>query len=98
MPLRRWFSEHGRPSWYSWVVVIGTSLVSSMLALLVALQMNARSEARERQARVDSDRKWCSIVVTLDEGYRKAPPSTPTGQSLAKAVDELRRDLPCPAK
>lgn len=96
MPLQRWFAEHGHPSWYSWVVVLGTSLTSSMLVLIVALHMNARSEDRERQARMDSDLKWCSIVVSLDDGYEQTPPTTATGKNLQRAIKDLRGQLPCP--
>jgi hypothetical protein len=45
----------------------------------------------------ESERKWCSVVGTLDDSYRRQPPTTPTGMSVAKSIHDLRRELHCPA-
>lgn len=92
MPLRRWMEEHGHPGWYSWVVVVGTSIVSTGLALLLAFQLvNAERMRRE------SDRAaLCEVIVIQDEAM-KSPnrPITPAGKSLSRALSDLRTKYNC---
>jgi hypothetical protein len=80
--------RHGvmRPGWYWWAAMIASSLLAALGAVGVALHTQAESE-----------RKWCSVVGTLDDSYRRQPPTTPTGMSVAKSIHDLRRELHCPA-
>ena len=90
------FVKAGRPGWYAWLVVVGSSVVSSFLALMVALHLNASSTRRLEEERKATDIKWCAIVSTLDDSYRESPPTTATGKNLAVAMAELRKQLLCP--
>ena len=95
-PLRQWMTERGRPSWYSWVVVVAVPLISSIAVLIIALEINQRSIDREQQARRASEKAFCGIVVLLDESYQRQPPSTPAGKELARAVKSARAGYHCP--
>jgi hypothetical protein len=94
-PLRRWMTSHGLPSWYSWAVVIGTSITSSVLVLIVSLNVNQRALERERQQRLAGQQAWCGVIVTMDNAWRSAPPPTATGRQMAKGIAALRRQYRC---
>lgn len=74
-----------RPGWYWWLALFASCTATGAIALVVAIHVNT-----------ESDRKWCSIVTTLDDSYRETPPSTPAGVNLAAAIADLRRSLECP--
>lgn len=76
-----------RPSWYTVAAMLASSIVTASVALVVALHVNA-----------ESDRKWCSVVVTLDDAWTQTPPTTPAGRNLARDFHELRRRLDCPSQ
>lgn len=42
-----------------------------------------------------NDRKWCRLLVELDDAYKGATPTTQTGRNVAQAIHELRTDLGC---
>jgi hypothetical protein len=96
-----------RPDWYWWVVMIGTVLSCAAASILISLQVQARALERERAQRIEvqqkadalrieTNAKWCKIVTTLDDEYRKTPPTTPTGVNIAEAMRDLRVSLDCP--
>jgi hypothetical protein len=73
-----------RPTWRLVAAIVGSSLVTSGLALTFALRANA-----------ESDRKVCGLVVVMDDAYGQAPAQTPAGRKIQTGVDQLRRDLGC---
>lgn len=79
-------SHRPRRDWYERLVLVASSLVLAVGAVLIALHVNS-----------ESDRKWCSVVETIDSSYRESPPQTPTGKKLAADMAELRRSLHCSA-
>jgi hypothetical protein len=54
-------------------------------SVVISLRVNA-----------ESDRKWCSVVITLDDAWRQSPPTTAAGKTMAANMSELRRELHCP--
>lgn len=99
MPLRQWFTERGHPGWYSWLVVVGTALTSSVLCLVVSIHSAKVSVERERQARIQSQaegrRAACALIVAQDDAFRDTEPATPAGASAAKAWRQLRIQFRC---
>lgn len=73
-----------RPGWYWWAAMLASSLVFALGAMFISLHAQAESE-----------RKWCSVVSTLDEAYRQQPPATPLGQRIAADMAALRKSLRC---
>lgn len=96
MPLRKWMSEHGHPSWWSWLVVIGACFSSMVISIVVSAVMNQRGIERERMARFQSEQQWCSVIVVMDDAWRSKPPATATGKEMAKGIRELRVGHRCP--
>lgn len=76
-----------RPSWYTVAAMLLSSIVTASVALIVALHANA-----------ESDRKWCSVVSTLDDAWAESPPATDSGRNLARDIADLRRRLDCPSR
>jgi hypothetical protein len=89
-------TEHGRPSWYSWVVVVLVPLMASVAVLVISLRVNEQSIEREREARRASEQAFCGIVTLLDNSYRRSPPSTQAGRELAVAIRGAREGYNCP--
>ena len=97
MPLRRWMTEHGYPSWYSWVVVLGLNLLTLVLTIVVVLTINQRSIERERAARLASERALCAVVDIYVRAAQEAPPPTTAyGKEIVKSMRDLRAALKCP--
>jgi len=98
MPLRRWMTTHGLPSWYSWVVVVLMPIMASIAVLTIALRVNERSIDRERtareQAQQQTDEALCSVFAPIDDGYKNtAPPATEAGREFAKNIAAARRKV-----
>lgn len=82
------------------------SLVATFVSVLSMLSVNIMYTNHVDQERRKAtslsiaevqriDREWCELLVTLDEAYRKTPPTTPTGRSVADSIRHLRGDLHC---
>ena len=112
MPLREWFSTKGHPGWYSWLVVVGTSLTSAVLTLVVSVHASQSAVNRERTARelsqkqtvaaqVEARRSACLVIISQDEAYNDpgaAPPQTAAGRRAASAWHSLRQTFQCDKK
>lgn len=75
-----------RPSIYWWVALLLSSLTTGFVAIVIAQRSNAEGQ-----------RKWCQVVVTLDDAYREKPPTTESGRNFAGSIAQLRHDLGCPS-
>jgi hypothetical protein len=99
VPLRQWFTEKGHPGWYSWVVVVGAAVTSSILSIVVSISTTHRSIEREREARAaqeaQSRRVACQVIVAQDEAFRDTVPATKAGVAAAKAWRDLRTQFRC---
>jgi hypothetical protein len=91
-------ADRQRPSWYSTAAILASSLVMSLASMGIALHVNAESDRKAEVARVESERKWCSIVITLNDSYREQPPTTATGKNVAAGIAELAKSLDCPPR
>lgn len=73
-----------------------TAVVLSMFLLTAAGffyigYIDNQREASEREA----DRRWCTLLVTLDEAYSTVPPTSELGRRVAGAIHTLKVDLKC---
>jgi hypothetical protein len=69
---------------YSWITVVLLQIMTAALMLTISLHSQSTSL-----------HKFCSLVITLTDGYRQAPPTTPTGKTISVRMETLRRDLNC---
>jgi hypothetical protein len=70
---------------YFWVVMILTSLLGSGVSIYIS-----------RQGTEASERKLCKVVISADDRYRSAPPSSTTIKTQAANMADLRKELGCP--
>lgn len=94
-PLQKWMTDHGHPGWYSWLVVIGGALTSSLLAVAIAVTLNDRAIERDRADREQARRASCLLIHTMIDVYTDPTPATETGRRAAKAWEDLGRKFGC---
>lgn len=82
-------------TWRGWHVLV-VVLLTAVLAAGAALVSASRSAALSQHAREESERRWCGVVVALDDAYRQSPPQTPAGQRIADSIAALRTEFGCP--
>jgi hypothetical protein len=93
MPLRRWFIEHGRPAWWSWVTV-GVMVVGSLgLFTVITLRAVDRAVDAERAARIEGIRATCLAAAAQEKVFSEA--ETDVGRNARKAWHDLRVTLRC---
>jgi hypothetical protein len=104
MPLKRWFAAHHLPAWYSWLVVVGLTVLSNLLTLVVVLNLAGNAVENERRTREaaaaesqaageHSRRALCTVIQTQEEVFTN--PSTPTGTKAADAWRDLGKIFRC---
>jgi hypothetical protein len=77
-------THFNKTQWYALLAIF-----ASMFALTAVSLGYANYVANE------SSRKWCELVVTLDDTYTQTPPSTPSGRKVAQEIHNLRNSLKC---
>lgn len=55
-----------------------------------------QAEQRAELVRIESDRRWCSLLVDIGNSQRAVPPKTESGIRFAAEIDKLRREFGCP--
>ena len=59
-------------------------------------QVQKQAEQRAELVRIESDRRWCSLLVDIGNSQRAVPPKTPSGVRFAAEIDKLRHEFGCP--
>ena len=70
--------------WYALAAVFLTLMLATILNVIYTNRIAAQSE-----------KHWCSIIVTLDDSYRKTPPTTEIGKKIATDMHRLREQFKC---
>lgn len=79
------------PRWYLLVAVV----VSMMLLAAAGIVYTNWAIGRQDKAERENDRRWCEMLVTLDDAYGSSPPQSELGRRLAADIHKLRIDLGC---
>jgi hypothetical protein len=61
------------------------------MGVMYVRHVDREAEQREREA----DRRWCELLVTMDDAYGSTPPQTELGRRIATAMHQLRTDFGC---
>lgn len=56
-----------------------------------------QAERRAELVRIESDRRWCALLVDIGNSQRAVPPKTESGKRFAAEIDKLRNEFGCPA-
>lgn len=70
--------------WYS-------VIASYVSGILITISMFVYTNYIDDQ----SNRRWCTIVVTLDDTYKQTPPLTEVGKKIAESIHDLRIEFDC---
>lgn len=80
------------PRWYALMSMFIGVAVSLGITLWYITVVDRQSD-RDNEA---NDRKWCTLLVELDDAYSAGPrPTTEVGRRVADAIHQLRIDLGC---
>lgn len=83
--------------WYAIAVAFVACVVVAAGSVFYAMGVQRQAERRTRAERVESDRRWCALLVDLDDAYRTVPgPSTEVGRKVAAEIHNLRLSFGCP--
>lgn len=86
----------------AWMFVGGILVL--VLGFLYINQVDAKRQQSEDEARADvvaaereADRRWCKLLVPLDNSYQSsaAVQSTELGRRVAKAIHDIRAEIGC---
>jgi len=68
---------------------------SLVMVLFFAVLVGAGSVVYSNHVAAESQRKWCSLISTMDEAYSATPPTTEIGRKLARDIKSLRAEFDC---
>jgi hypothetical protein len=80
---------------YSASVLLVLALVLVAGSILYTNYVRDESERHYRQLQRESEHKWCTIVVSIDDAGRVNPPTTERARQFAQDMHRLRLDLGC---
>ena len=84
--------------WYAIAMAFVACAVAAGGAIVYASVVQRQAERRTEAERAESDRRWCALLVELDNAYRIPPgPTTEVGRKVAAEIHQLRISFGCPA-
>lgn len=81
---------------YAIVVSFFAVLAIALAGVVYTNYVQKQAEHRAELVRIESDRRWCALLVDISRGQRQSPPKTESGQRFAEEIDRLRREFGCP--
>lgn len=80
--------------WYYQLAVVGTSVASVVISVLISVNTSARAIDSDRRARAEavaeSRKVSCTLIIAQDRAYTETPPATELGRDVARAWHDLR--------
>jgi hypothetical protein len=77
--------------WYA-IAMMGVSLV---LLFIMRLGYTNKVDRQSDSDNEQNDRKWCALLVAVDDAFRVATPTSESGKRVADAFHQRRVDLGC---
>jgi hypothetical protein len=85
-------------AWYAIAVSFVACLAIALAGVAYTDHVQRQADKRSTAERVESDRRWCALLVDLDNAYHSSPgPSTEIGRKVATEIHQLRQSFGCPA-
>jgi hypothetical protein len=99
-------APRGFPGLYAWLALLGTSLASVVLGMVVTFHLADRAVKAEQAAREQAQRSQaqqaevgrqaaCEMITAQDDVYRETPPITAAGKNAAQAWHDLSIEFKC---
>jgi hypothetical protein len=70
--------------------ILSVALMAA-LGVLYTGYVDRKANERERA----NDRRWCALLTLFDDTYKTNPPTTATGEQVAKLMHELVLSTGC---
>lgn len=81
---------------YAIVLAFFACLAIALAGVIYTNHVQKQAEQRAEVVRIESDRRWCSLLVDIGNSQRAVPPTTASGKRFAAEIDKLRREFGCP--
>lgn len=81
--------------WYAMTVTFVVMVAFAAASVLYANHAAEQAERRAEQIDRESNRRWCALLVTMDDAYESSPPSSEIGRTMAYQVSRLRTEFGC---
>ena len=83
---------------YAIVVAFFACLAIALAGVVYTNHVQKQAEQRAELVRIESDRRWCALLVDIGNSQRAVPPQTESGKRFAVEIDRLRHEFGCPEK
>lgn len=80
---------------YAVVVLLACFGVAIGAGYFYTNHVDRKRAAYEKSARIEADRRWCSVLTTLDSAYQSKMPTTELGRQIADAMHNLTIEFGC---
>jgi hypothetical protein len=85
-------------AWYAIAVSFVACLAIALAGVAYTDHVQRQADKRSTAERAESDRRWCALLVDLDDAYKAPPgPTTEVGRKVAAEIHRLRQSFGCPA-
>jgi len=84
--------------WYAIVLAYVAMVGIAAAGVAYTNYVQKQAEQRAELVRIESDRRWCALLVDIGNSQRAVPPKTPSGLRFAAEIDRLRREFGCPER
>jgi hypothetical protein len=84
-----------QPVWYIVAAIAASMLAVSLAGITYTNHVQRQADRRHDQIVRQSEQKWCSFVVVLDDAWSSTPPQSPLGRQVAATLHKLRSDFGC---
>lgn len=83
------------PMWYLLAACALSMLFVFIGGVFYTRSVDQKRAAFERAARMEADRRWCSVLNTLDKAYSSNTPTTELGRQVAESIHRLSVEFGC---
>lgn len=81
---------------YAIAVAFFACVAIALAGVIYTNHVQRQAQQRADQVRIESDRRWCSLLVDISRGQQESPPKTESGKRFAVEIDKLRVEFGCP--
>ena len=82
--------------WYAIAVAFIAMVGIATAGVVYTNYVQRQAERRAELVRIESDRRWCELLVDLTRSQRETPPKTESGKRFAAEINRLRAEFGCP--
>lgn len=74
---------------------VAAILIPLVLAVMISVGYTMKVDRDSDHENEKNDRKWCQLLIEVDEAFKSAPPVNESGKRVAQAFHDRRVELGC---